>query len=193
MTDPAELAARFANEDSMAFLDSIFEEPSEEYRVLIERVQSTIDDLPDREADFVELYYFRGKRQTDIARIFRVSQPTVSYRLGRAAKRIHFLLELPAVDQAQLQQDITSFLDDPWDAEIMVLMYRTTCQSEVAKRLKVSQGLVRHRFMRSLKKMVSDPRMLLYVQLFDCISGNLNILREVQRPRQDTQMRRVVG
>ena len=193
MTDPVELAARFSNEDSMAFLDSIFEEPSEEHRELIERVQGTIDDLPDREADFVELYYFKGKRQTDIARIFRVSQPTVSYRLGRAAKRILFLLELPDVDQDQLQRDMSTFLDDPLDAEIMILMYRTTCQSEVAKRLGVSQGLVRHRFMRSLKKMALHPRMVLYVELFECISGNLNILREVQRPRQDSQIRRVVG
>jgi DNA-directed RNA polymerase specialized sigma24 family protein len=193
MTDPTELAARFANEDSMAFLDSIFEEPSEEDMGLIDRVRDTIDDLPDREADFVELYYFRGKRQTDIARIFRVSQPTVSYRLGRAAKRILFLLELPNVDFSQLERDMKSFLDDPLDAEIMVLMYQTTCQSEVAKRLGVSQGLVRHRFMRSLRKMVDDPRMILYVRLFDTISENLNILREVQRPRQDTQIRCVVG
>ena len=193
MTDPTELAARFANEDSMAYLDSIFEEPSEEDRGLIDRVRGTIDDLPDREADLVELYYFRGKRQTDIARIFRVSQPTVSYRLGRAAKRILFLLELPSIDMKQLQQDMKDFLSDPLDAEIMILMYRTTCQSEVAKRLGVSQGLVRHRFMRSLKRMLDDPRMILYVQLFDCISDNLNILREVQRPRQDTRVRRVVG
>jgi DNA-directed RNA polymerase specialized sigma subunit len=193
MTDPTELAARFANEDSMAYLDSIFEEPSEEDSALIDKVRATIESLPDREADFVELYYFRGKRQTDIARIFRVSQPTVSYRLGRAAKRILFLLELPNVNTIQLEEDMRLFLDDPLDAEIMILMYMTTCQSEVAKRLTVSQGLVRHRFMRSLKKMADDARMILYVRLFDCISDNLNILREVQRPRQDSQLRFVVG
>ena len=41
--------------------------------------------------------------------------------------------------------------------------------------------------------MADDARMILYVRLFDCISDNLNILREVQRPRQDSPLRFVVG
>ena len=79
-------------------------------------------------------------------------------------------------------QDMAGYLADPLDVQIMVLMWETTCQSEVAKRLSVSQGLVRHRFLRSLSRMRSNARFARYVALFDYISANLNILREVQRP-----------
>jgi len=77
------------------------------------------------------------------------------------------------------------FLTDPLDAEIMILMYETTCQSEVAKRLGVSQGLVRHRFIRSLRKMAESSQHAHYIDLFEYIAANLNILREVAKPRME--------
>ena len=138
--------------------------------------------LPPREADFLDLYFFRHMRQTDIADLFQVSQPTVCYRLQRAADRIKFLLSLPAMDEDQLKKDIVVFLEDPIDAQIMLLMLKTTCQSEAAKVLGVSQGFVRHRFIRTLEKMRKIPEMDNYCMVFDKIAGNLNILREVQRP-----------
>lgn len=182
MLDPNEIETRFSMEDSMSFMDSIFEEPTEEAQRKVQRVREVLEDLPPREADFVDLYFFRQLKQTDIARIFGVSQPTVCYRLQRATARIQFLLGLPDIEVPQLEQDLVGFLSDPLDVQIMVLMWKTTCQSEVAKRLGVSQGLVRHRFIRSLKRMQENPKLSLYVSLFDRIQENLNILREVQRP-----------
>jgi len=181
MTDPNELESRFSEEDSLAYMDSIFDEPSEETLALIERIKTVIETLPAREADFVDLYYFRRKKQTDIAAMFGVSQPTVCYRLQRATARIQFLLQLPDLEEDEIADAMGQFLADPLDAQIMVLMYKTTCQSEVAKRLNVSQGLVRHRFIRSIAKMQQDTCMGEYADLFDMISKNLNILREVRR------------
>jgi len=181
--DPSELESRFSIEDGMAFLDCTgTEEISEESNALLEQVQGVLDHLPPREADFVELYFFRHLKQTDIALIFRVSQPTVCYRLQRAANRIKFLLSLPPLDPGELERVVNNFLDDPLDIQIMLLMYETTCQSEAAKRLGVSQGLVRHRFIRSIDKMKETRGMEKYAGLFQHISENLNILREVQRP-----------
>lgn len=182
MLDPSEIEGRFSVEDSMAYLDSIFEQPSEEAQEKVARVREVLQDLPPREADFIDLYFFRKLKQTDIARIFGVSQPTVCYRLQRATARIQFLLSLPSIEIAKLEGDLAEFLTDPLDVRIMVLMWRTTCQSEVAKRLGVSQGLVRHRFIRSLKRMTGIPYLSRYVDLFTQIQNNLNILREVQRP-----------
>lgn len=193
MIDPSEIETRFSNEDSMAFMDSIFDEPSEESLVQIEIVKGIMESLPTREADFIDLYFFRRLKQTDIADLFGVSQPTVCYRLRRATSRIQFLLQLPGVVEEELEKDLTEFLTDPLDIQIMVLMKRTTCQSEVGKRLGVSQGKVRHRFQRSVKKMrvqaEKDPESPwgLYVRLFEFIEANLNILREVQRPAWDSQ------
>ena len=180
--DPNEIESRFSVEDGMAFMDSVFDEPSEESQIKMRRVKEVLENLPPREADFIDLYYFKQIKQTDIARLFGVSQPTVCYRLQRATARIQFLLNLPYVESDKMEQDLAGFLSDPLDVQIMVLMWRTTCQSEVAKRLGVSQGLVRHRFIRSLKRMKGNSKLVIYVSLFDSIQDNLNILREVQRP-----------
>ena len=186
--DPSEIQTRFSNEDSMAYMSSIFEEPSEESTKLIERVRDILDLLPPREADFVNLYYFHHLKQTDIAAIFRVSQPTVCYRLQRATARIQFLLKIPDIKEEDMREALVPILSDSLDIQIVLLMCRTTCQSEVAKTLGVSQGLVRHRFIRSIGKMRKHRRLETYVELLEEIAQNLNILREVRRspcPDQD--------
>lgn len=181
VVDPTELEARFSNEDGIGYLESITEEPSEEALEKIKKVRVIMETLPDREADFVDLYFFKQIRQTGIADIFKVSQPTVCYRLQRATARIRFLLELPALIWEDFQRDVAVALPDFLDRRIMFLMYGTACQSEVAKILKVSQGLVRHRFIRSIVRLRDHADMGLYAKLFEAIASNLNIRREVQR------------
>lgn len=183
--DPSELEARFSEEDSMSYLDSIFTEPSEESLKLIARVKEIMQDLPPREADFVDLYYFKHFRQTDIAHMFCVSQPTVCYRLQRATFRIQFLLQLPEVKLEDMSSDLGAVLPDELDIKIMILMYQTSCQSEVAKRLGVSQGLVRHRFLRSISRM-EKAGLEFYYEIFVRVSQNLNVLREI--PRSDDSL-----
>lgn len=191
--DPSELEARYSVDDLVEFIENtVNDEPSEESMRSLERIREIMEDLPLREADFVDLYFFRHLKQTDIAAIFNVSQPTVCYRLKRATMRIQFMLSLPDVTIEQIKVAMDRFLSDPKDVEIMVLMYRTTCQSEVAKRLGVTQGLVRHRFMRATQKMQTRPDMEVYAQIFDAISKNLNILREVQRTAWDSRIVHVV-
>ena len=186
--DPMEMEARFADDLSLAYFDRITEEPTEEDQAQLENVRAVLDQLPPREADFVDLYYFKKLKQTDIALLFGVSQPTVCYRLARAAARIRFLLNLPTIDKLQMAAELGDHFSDTLDVQIMVLMWETTCQSEVAKQLGVTQGLVRHRFMRTLNRMRNYPKFFKYVGLFDYISANLNILREVQRPLWDDKM-----
>jgi len=186
MVDPQDIETRFSLEDSIANMESIFTEPTEEDLEKIEDIRKVLDKLPPREADFVELYFFRHMKQTDIANIFRVSQPTVCYRLQRATVRIKFLLEMPEVDTKKLRKDLAGFLADPIDVDVMCLMYETTCQSSVAKRLGVSQGFVRHRFIRTIDRMGAVPTMQSYASLFTVISKNLSVLREIRRiPRED--------
>ena len=186
--DPTELEARFSVEDGLGFLDSTgSDELTDENVLRLDKVREILDLLPPREADFVELYYFRHMKQTDIAEIFQVSQPTVCYRLQRATSRIQFLLELPDMEEGELETALNGFLSDDLDVRIMMHMYETTCQSEAAKRLGVSQGLVRHRFIRSIERMESMESMAKYAKTFRMISANLNILREVKRPARGSQ------
>lgn len=192
MIDPHDIESRFSTEDGISYLDSIFDEPSPEAQEKIERIKIIMESLPPREADFVDLYFFRRLKQTDIARIFNVSQPTVCYRLQRATARIQFLLSLPNITTSDLEQTMRGFLPDPMDAQIMVLMWETTCQSEVAKRLGVSQGLVRHRFIRSVKRMAEHENLMPFAEMFEAISTNLNILREVRRPAWEERVTHVI-
>lgn len=173
-----EIESRFSEEDAFVFPSATM---SEERQRQLEKVKFIIESLPPREADFIELYYFLNLKQTDIAVIFGVSQPTVCYRLQRATARIQFQLSLPDIDPKVMHKDLKGFLADPLDVEIMKQMFETTCQSEVASNLNVSQGLVRHRFIRSIKKMKENMTMHVYAKTFELISKNLNILREVQR------------
>lgn len=192
--DPVDIETRFSNEDAMLYMASIFTEPSPEALEKIERVRGMLHLLPDREADFVELYYFRHINQTDIAEIFGVSQPTVCYRLQRATKRLQFLLELPDISKTQLTDAMTGIFDDDLDVQIMLLMWETTCQSEAAGRLGVSQGLVRHRFLRSVRRLkgAGQEEAQVYVDMFEKIASNLNILREVRRPAWDERFTHVI-
>lgn len=193
MANPQDIETRFSNEDGMSQLASIFTEPSEEALAKVERVRQMLNLLPPREADFVDLYYFRQINQTDIATIFGVSQPTVCYRLKRATARIQFLLQLAPITRPELEEAIYGFLTDKLDAQIMILMWETTCQSEVAKRLGVTQGLVRHRFIRGVKRMKDNEHYADLAAMFDSISDNLNILREVKRPAWDGRITHVVA
>lgn len=191
--DPTEIESRYAIEDGMAFMDALVqEELNEEGVVKLDRVRAVMDQLPPREADFIDLYYFKRVKQTDIATIFNVSQPTVCYRLQRAAARIQYILMLPDVDPDELEADIAAVISDSVDVKIMRLMHETTCQSEVAKQLGVSQGFVRHRFMRSIAKLRKEADLSVYVRLFEMISSNLNILREVQRPNWNDKVLNVL-
>jgi len=193
MSHALDIETRFSNEDSISQLASIFTEPTEESLEKVERIRNMLDLLPPREADFVDLYYFRQINQTDIATIFGVSQPTVCYRLKRATSRIQFLLQLSPITRPELEEAVHNFLSDPLDAQIMILMWETTCQSEVAKRLGVTQGLVRHRFIRGVKRMRDNEHYADLATMFDSISDNLNILREVKRPAWDGRVTHVIA
>jgi DNA-directed RNA polymerase specialized sigma24 family protein len=184
--NPNDMERFFSEEDtlgSMGITGSEF--LSDESEAQVEVVKKVLDRLPPREADFVDLYFFKKVRQTAIAALFNVSQPTICYRLQRAAARIKYLLSLPELAPGELEQAMRGVLSDEMDIQIMVGMAETTCQSEVAKSLGVSQGLVRHRFFRTLNRLKALEGMEKYVHLFQTVADNLNIMREVYRAEWD--------
>lgn len=179
--DPFVLASMYSNEDSYNEIDTYSDEPSEETLAQLEEVKKVTHLLPAREADFIELYFFKELKQTDIAILYNVSQPTVCYRLQRAVERIKYLLSIPHLTQEILETDLKAFLPNDLDVKIMCLMYETTCQSETAKMLGVTQGLIRHRFLRSIKTLKKNEEASDYYELFYKLSKNLNILREIHK------------
>lgn len=191
--DPAELNSRFAVPDSLleAFENGGVSEPETE-SVLGEadyaaRIEPLLDRIPKREADLIYLYYIEKKRQADIAEIFGVTQAAISYRLDRGLQRIKFLLSIPQVAEEDLRNDLGCIFRQI-DVDILVGMWATTCQSEVASKLGLTQGRVRHRFFKAVKvledKATEDPKFEPYRRIFDSIAKKkFNILREVKLPQ----------
>ena len=191
--DPAELANRFASPDALLD-DEVPEELSDESMTALfssddyeTRVAPLLDRIPEREADLIYLYYVCKKRQADIAEIFDVTQAAISYRLDRGIQRIKFLLAIPTVTEDELREDLDDVFE-PIDVNILVGMWQTTCQSEVANMLKLTQGRVRHRFFKAVERLKSyaemDEKYRPYEKIFSSISSKkFNILRAVSLPQ----------
>jgi hypothetical protein len=75
------------------------------------------------------------------------------------------------------------------DVDILVGMWKTTCQSEVANQLKLTQGRVRHRFFKAVKVLEDaakrETKFEPYYKVFSALSvgKRFNILREVKLPQ----------
>jgi len=192
--DPAELATRFAVQEPL--FDEVEEDsesPSSIEPLLTtlnfeSQVKPLLDRIPEREADLIQLYYIQKKRQADIAEIFGVTQAAISYRLDRGLQRIRFLLSIPQITEEDMRRDLPSVPFKLIDVDILVGMWQTTCQSEVAARLGLTQGRVRHRFFGAVKvlekKAKEDKKFDPYHRVFSALaSKRFNILREVRLPQ----------
>jgi DNA-directed RNA polymerase specialized sigma24 family protein len=164
--DPNDLSARFSNRDRLGWdgqeldIDELIEQnlaPDEEEELDeaslpdFGLIGGYLDRIPDREADLITLYYRDRMKQEQIAKLFRITQAAVSYRLHRGIRRIQFLRTIPELSRDQFELELGPKFTDQ-DREIMWRMYETTCQSEIAKQMNLTQGRVRHRFFRSLTR-----------------------------------------
>jgi hypothetical protein len=188
--DPSVLERQHADSlwDDMEFASA----PSPER---LDRLHQHLDRIPPVEADYIFLYYLKGKRQDDIAAIFHRTQADVSYRLNRGVERIRFLESLPDVTEDQIQASLATTIPE-FNLRILLGMFRTTCQSAVARELGISQGKVRHRFVSSItviRQAVEDGRLdPCFLTLFERIARNGNILQEVTYTRWERPERAVV-
>jgi DNA-directed RNA polymerase specialized sigma24 family protein len=135
-----------------------------------------LDRIPVREADLIRLYYRDQMKQEQIARLFGITQAAVSYRLARGRRRIQFLQTIPELDQELFYKELSpEFISQ--DLEILWRMYETTCQSEVAKLMGLTQGRVRHRFFRAkdhLKELIERDAKAKYAKIQEMRKKNLN-------------------
>lgn len=157
--------------------------------------------LPEKEQDIIEMYFFRGKRQKDIAVFFGVSQGAISHRISRSMERLRFLKGMPKISNEDLRKALAKVLD-PVDMEISCTMVRTTCQSETAKKVNKALNLqgkealtqikVRHRFAKSISiveeslSKSSDLKIKEALSLMKYVDdGGLYMLHEVKLPHFD--------
>lgn len=181
--ESSEFEAMFSNEDGLHNYSMASEDLDPESVEKLDKIRHVLDELPPREADFVELYYFKRVTQYGIANLFRVSQPTVCYRLSKASKRLAYIINIPDYPKENIEEDLRGVLTDDLDVNIMLLMLEKTCQSEVARALGVSQGLVRYRFMRNLNLIKSFPNLEKTIACLEHVASNFNILKDTNRSK----------
>lgn len=183
--DPLEIEKRFSADRIIKF-----ESSETQYKDFL----PYINKLPPKEKDLVFLYYVKGKKQKEIAKIFSVTQGAVSHRLSRANKRLKFLRDMP-----KLNCDIETILLEYFnkiEIDIIKCMIETTCQSMTAKILnekynlkgndKMTQIKVRHRFEKSIVKLKKLRRknkdLDICYKLLKYVRDNLYMLHEVVLP-----------
>jgi DNA-directed RNA polymerase specialized sigma24 family protein len=196
--DPSSISSRFSNESRLGY-DPDFEPEDLDFEELIkdQLAPSPEEDLssaksidfssisrylcriPPREADLILLYHHDKMKQEQIAKLFRITQAAVSYRLHRGIRRIQFLRTIPELDREIFELELGPKFSDQ-DREILWRMYITTCQSEIAKQMKLTQGRVRHRFFRSLqriKDLIADEAKEAQVRV--------QMLKRMSKPSED--------
>jgi DNA-directed RNA polymerase specialized sigma24 family protein len=166
VSNPAELANKYSNENSLGYELDYNQGLSDELSDLIDEklaaqevteqldftaLEKYLSRIPDREADLIRLYHKDKMKQEQIAKLFGITQAAVSYRLHRGIKRIQFLRTIPELCREVFEMDLKEKFNDQ-DREILWRMYETTCQSEIAKQMNLTQGRVRHRFFRALNR-----------------------------------------
>jgi DNA-directed RNA polymerase specialized sigma24 family protein len=160
--DPSNMSSRFSNERRLGYdVEDIITDnlgPREEedlismeHNLSFQVLEPFLPRIPPRESDLIRLYYKDHLKQEQIAKIFSITQAAVSYRLHRGIKRIQFLQTIPELEKDSFDEELGPEFNDQ-DREILWRMYETTCQSEIAKQMKLTQGRVRHRFFRALQK-----------------------------------------
>lgn len=126
------------------------EQREQERREMIGLIQDEyLDLLPPVEADILELLYSdNGITQKQIGEIFGFTQSAVNYRIGRAHDRIRYLHERPKLTATEISARIAEWGEEYGCHEIARcavmtgMIWDTTCESETASRLGVSQGTV---------------------------------------------------
>jgi predicted transcriptional regulator len=108
--------------------------------------------LPEIERSVLSMV-IEGKSQVHIAGQLRVSQPTVSYRIGKAVSRIKFNQSIPDLSQVEIAQVMQEHSVKKEDQHAVVAFLFSKSQVEAGRKVGRSQGWVRHRILRVIDKL----------------------------------------
>jgi predicted DNA-binding protein (UPF0251 family) len=158
---------------------------------MMDRLMKFLDRLPPLERDVVDLYYglhsgAQPKKQEVIAGLLGISQQAVSHRLYNAYKRIAFMAAQPEIEPSQMRRDLSFMLRNTFTVNVLCDFATTSSQTATAKTLGVSQQRVCWHLNSAIRLLKVDGTIeaLFYVDYFETLMRNRNILREVLAGRR---------
>ncbi len=166
VSDPSAISSRFSESNAIGWdedfdIDDVIDnnliaapyddDDQDDQNFDYQSIEKHLSRIPAREADLITLYYHNRMKQEQIAKVFSTTQAAISYRINRGIKRIRFLKTIPDLDYDLMIKELSPHFNNQ-DLEILWRMNITTCQSEIAKQLNLTQGRVRHRFIRARDK-----------------------------------------
>jgi hypothetical protein len=134
--------------------------------------------LNNKDRDILFLTFVNGKAQTDIMKLLKRSQPSLSYDIKRIKERVGFICKL-----LSYFDDVMRFIDSPKSKElpseqimVMTLMYFTTSFSQSSRVSGLKPTRIRYIFDKLIQRLdeAKEARLL---ELFICIRKNLNAVR----------------
>jgi DNA-directed RNA polymerase specialized sigma24 family protein len=140
-----------------------------------ERLQRLIARLSVREQAVVSMQ-LSGLKQRDIASILGLTQPTVSYVVTSARKKMRLMATWEGVELSS--RDVRSDLDTyftPTEVDVLVSIFETTCHSETARLMRLSQRRVHELHIRALEKMRSLAGLARAARVFGWLRDNYRL------------------
>lgn len=142
--------------------------------------------LNEKDRDILYLIFVARKKQKDVQRVLKRSQPSLCYDIKRIRRRLKFISYLNSVfdvfmDFLQNRREELPEENRSEILDILALMFFTSCLSQTAKILGIPQVRVRYLFDKAIATMEQCEMWDVY-EIFMAIRRNLNIVRRVYRP-----------
>ena len=138
-----------------------------------------INFLNHKDKDIFFLIFVSNKTQTDLVRLLRRSQPSLSYDIKRIKERIQFICYLHRTFPVFIEWLETRAWKqlEPIQVMILTLMFFTTSFSQSARVSAIKPTKVRYIFNKARKRL-QDSEPELY-HIFTTIRNNLNLVKRV--------------
>jgi hypothetical protein len=137
--------------------------------------------LNEKDRDILHLIFVAAKKQKEVQRILRRSQPSLCYDIKRIRRRLKFVFYLHSVfdifvDFLRRVKEDKSF--EPEELDVLTLMFYTTSFTLASRVLGMPQVRVRYLYDRCLRRMEAKEMWDAY-EIFMVVRSNLNIVRRM--------------
>lgn len=131
-----------------------------------------------KDMDIIYLYFLSGKKQEDLVKILRKSQPAISYDVARIKEQIDFVIKL----MSSIDDFIMFIVDDDnklntYDREVLTLFFYSTSIVKTSRLMGINNITCRSHLNTVVNRLLANGHVDMY-NLFKYIMSNLNNIKK---------------